>query len=112
MADLFGGLVTATIRISHDCAERFQALPRRFATTWLRHRQAPDETGFRIGGKTQWLHIASTVLLTFYRVCRLRRGSLLADSRATVAHDHSPTTLGTGAYAVRAAQRAPLWCVN
>jgi hypothetical protein len=27
-----------------------------------------DETGFRIGGKTQWLHIASTVLLTFYRI--------------------------------------------
>ena len=27
-----------------------------------------DETGFRIGGKTQWLHIASTILLTFYRV--------------------------------------------
>lgn len=36
-----------------------------------------DETGFRIGGKTQWLHIASTAALTFYRVCA-RRGSLLA----------------------------------
>jgi transposase len=33
-----------------------------------------DETGLRIGGKsstsaqTQWLHIAATVLLTFYRI--------------------------------------------
>ena len=36
-----------------------------------------DETGFRIGGKTQWLHIASTMLLTFYRVSA-RRGGLLA----------------------------------
>jgi len=27
-----------------------------------------DETGFRIGGKTQWLHIAATVWLTFYRI--------------------------------------------
>jgi hypothetical protein len=36
-----------------------------------------DETGFRLGGKTQWLHIASTALLTFYRVCA-NRGSLMA----------------------------------
>ena len=31
-----------------------------------------DETGFRIGGKTQWLHVASTALLTFYCVCAKR----------------------------------------
>jgi hypothetical protein len=29
----------------------------------------------RIGGKTQWLHIASTILLTFYRVSP-KRGSM------------------------------------
>jgi transposase len=46
-----------------------------------------DETGFRVGGKTQWLHIASTVLLTFYRVCA-RRGSLLANVVGIVVHDH------------------------
>ena len=34
-----------------------------------------DETGFRIGGKTQWLHIASTIWLTFYRISQ-KRGSL------------------------------------
>ena len=27
-----------------------------------------DETGLRIADKTQWLHIASTIWLTFYRV--------------------------------------------
>ena len=46
-----------------------------------------DETGFRIGGKTQWLHIASTVLLTFYRVSP-KRGSLLANVTGIVVHDH------------------------
>ena len=46
-----------------------------------------DETGFRIGGKTQWLHVASTVLLTFYRVSA-RRGSLLANLAGIVVHDH------------------------
>ena len=46
-----------------------------------------DETGFRIGGKTQWLHIASTATLTFYRVCA-KRGGLLANVVGAVVHDH------------------------
>jgi transposase len=36
-----------------------------------------DETDFRIGGLTQWLHIFSTLLLTFYRISS-KRGSLLS----------------------------------
>src|SRR4051794_40940075 len=69
MADLFGvWLATATIaRISHGCAERFQgfahAVRDQVAAAPVKHM---DETGFRIGGKTQWLHVACTVLLTFY----------------------------------------------
>jgi transposase len=46
-----------------------------------------DETGFRVGGKTQWLHIGSTALLTFYRISH-KRGSLLANVVGTVVHDH------------------------
>ena len=90
MADLFGvHLVTATIaRISQDCAERFQgfaaAVRDRVAAAPVKHL---DETGFRIGGKTQWLHIASTILLTFYRVAA-KRGSLLTDLTGVVVHDH------------------------
>jgi transposase len=90
MADLFGvPLATATIaRISQDCAERFQgftaAVRDRVAAAPVKHL---DETGFRIGGKTQWLHIASTMLLTFYRVAA-KRGSLLADLTGVVVHDH------------------------
>jgi transposase len=90
MADLFGvSLVTATIaRISRDCAQRFQS----FAAGVRDHVAAApvkhmDETGFRIGGKTQWLHIASTILLTFYRISP-KRGSLLANVDGIVVHDH------------------------
>src|SRR5450755_1799123 len=61
MADLFGvNLVTATIAsMSRSCASRFQG----FATVVRDHVAAApvkhlDETGFRIGGKTQWLHVA------------------------------------------------------
>jgi transposase len=90
MADLFGvKLVTATIAaISHDCAQRFQgfaeALCDQVAAAPVKHM---DETGFRIGGKTQWLHIASTVWLTFYRTAA-KRGSLLANVTGIVMHDH------------------------
>jgi transposase len=90
MADLFGvKLVTATIaRISRDCARRFQG----FADVVRDHVAAApvkhmDETGFRIGGRTQWLHVACTALLTFYRVCT-KRGSLLADVTGIIVHDH------------------------
>jgi transposase len=90
MADLFGvHLVTATIaRISQDCAQRLQgfadAVRDHVAAAPIKHM---DETGFRIGGKTQWLHIASTIWLTFYRVSP-KRGSLLAHVTGIVVHDH------------------------
>jgi transposase len=90
MADLFGvTLVTATIaRISQDFAQRFQgfadAVRDHVAAAQVKHM---DETGFRIGGKTQWLHIASTIWLTFYRISP-RRGSLLAHVTGIVVHDH------------------------
>jgi len=90
MADLFDvRLATATItRISQDGAARFQgfveAVRDQVAAAAVKHM---DETGFRIGGKTQWLHIASTMLLTFYRVSA-KRGSLLANVVGIVVHDH------------------------
>jgi transposase len=90
MADLFDvGIAAATIaRISRSCAARLQdfvaAVRDRVAAAAVKHM---DETGFRIGGKTQWLHVASTAWLTFYRTCT-RRGSLLANVVGTVVHDH------------------------
>ena len=43
--------------------------------------------GFGIGGKTQWLHIASTMLLIFYRIAA-KRGNLLENLAGIVVHDH------------------------
>src|SRR3982751_4952931 len=90
MADLFGvTLVTATIaRISQEAAQRCRgfadAVRDHVAAAPLKHL---DETGFRIGGKTRWLHLASTVLLTFYRISP-KRGSLLSNVTGIVVHDH------------------------
>jgi transposase len=89
MADLFGvHLVTATIAgMSRSCAARFQgfaaAVRDHVAAAPVKHM---DETGFRIGGKTQW-HIASTIWLTFYRVSP-KRGSLMENVLGIVVHDH------------------------
>jgi transposase len=90
MADLFGvKLAAATIaRMSRTCTERLRGF---METVRDLVKGAPvkhmDETGFRIAGKTQWLHVASTALLTFYRVCA-KRGSLLANVAGIVVHDH------------------------
>ncbi len=90
MADLFGvKLAAATIaRMSRTCAERLRGFAETVrdlvAGAAVKHM---DETGFRIGGKTQWLHVASTALLTFYRVSA-KRGSLLANVVGIVVHDH------------------------
>jgi transposase len=90
MADLFGvHLVTATIAsMSRNCAARFSDfvdnLRDLVAAAPVKHL---DETGFRISGKTQWLHVASTILLTCYRVCA-KRGSLAENLQGIVVHDH------------------------
>jgi transposase len=90
MADLFGvTLSSATIaRMSQDCARRFEgfadAVRDRVASAPVKHM---DETGFRVAARTQWLHIASTIFLTFYRISS-RRGSLLERVTGIVVHDH------------------------
>jgi len=90
MADLFGvRLAAATIaRMSTKAVEHFQgfvaAVCQLVKTAAVKHL---DETGFRIGGKTQWLHVAVTAWLSFYRVSP-KRGSLLEGIIGIVVHDH------------------------
>jgi transposase len=90
MAAVHGvNLCAGTIaNMSRACASRLRG----FAAT-LRDLVAAapvkhmDETGFRIGGKLQWLHVASTALMTFYRTCA-QRGEMLAEVAGVIVHDH------------------------
>ncbi len=90
MSDLFGiRIAAATLEgMSRACAARLKGFAETVrdlvAGAPVKHM---DETGFRIGGKTQWLHVACTILLTFYRTCA-KRGSLLAGVTGIVVHDH------------------------
>jgi transposase len=47
-----------------------------------------DETGFRISSKTQWLHTASALALTHYRVSEKRGTILTTLEGGVIVHDH------------------------
>ena len=48
-----------------------------------------DETGFRIGGKTQWLHVISNATATHYRISEKRSDNAsLEGIQGIVVHDH------------------------
>lgn len=48
-----------------------------------------DETGLRIGGKTNWLHVVSTQTETWYRVAPKRKDIEVLDHiKGVVVHDH------------------------
>ena len=92
--DLFGVAVCAATLagMTRKAAERWRAFTERVRDLLV---QAPgvkhlDETGFRIGGRTQWLHVLSTPWLTFYRTSP-RRGSVLEGLRGILVHDHWAT---------------------
>ena len=89
MTDLFGVILSAATvaQMSRTCAGRFsgfvEVLRKLICDAPVKHL---DETGMRISGKLHWLHIASTIRLTFYRIAG--RGKMLAGLVGTVVHDH------------------------
>jgi len=60
-----------------------------------------DETGFRIAGKTRWLHSASTAVYTHYRVGETRGDVPRTMADGVIVHDHFKAY-----YALRGAQHA------
>ncbi|HZZ25580.1 MAG TPA: IS66 family transposase, partial [Roseiarcus sp.] len=92
MADLFGAArlcPDSVVAWGRRKAEEFEAVAARIAAlvaqAAVRHL---DETGFRIAGKGQWLHTASTTALTSYRVSA-KRGDLPKGLRGgVIVHDH------------------------
>ena len=92
MADLFGAMrlcPDSVVAWGKKKAEELQVVAARIcelvARAGVRH---VDETGFRVAGKGHWLHTASTVALTSYRVSA-KRGALPKGFRGgVVVHDH------------------------
>jgi transposase/regulator of replication initiation timing len=92
MADLFGALSLCPASIAawgekkaHELKDFVADIRTRLETAAARHL---DETGFRMGGKTQWLHCLSSTYLTHYRVSP-KRGAIPADlNGGVIVHDH------------------------
>jgi transposase len=92
MGDLFGADLLCPASITAWAEKKAAALKDFIAHIAALVAGAPvkhlDETGFRIGGKTQWLHTASTPALTHYRVTE-KRGTLPDFLRGgVIVHDH------------------------
>jgi transposase len=89
MRDMFGVCLSAATgaAMGHRKAEEWTALA---AHIGEQVKQAAvkhlDETGLRIAGVLQWLHVASTWLLTFYRTSS-KRGAMLEGVAGIIVHD-------------------------
>ena len=92
MADLLGAthvcpasIVAWGVKKAQDLAPVAAHVAARVAKAPVRH---VDETGFRIAGKTQWLHTASTPHLTQYRVSAKRGDVAAGCTGGIIVHDH------------------------
>ena len=91
LQDLFGApLCAATLAaMSRQAAQRWQGFTERVrdligSKARVKHL---DEIGFRIGGRTQGLHVMCTPRLTFYRASP-GRGDMFAGVSGCLVHDH------------------------
>jgi transposase len=89
MDDVFGvEVATSTIaamgqRKAQELAGLAEHIEQQVKQAAVKHL---DETGYRIAGLLQWLHVASTWLLTCYRTSA-KRGAMFAGLRGIIVHD-------------------------
>jgi len=89
MGDIFGvEVATSTIaamgqRKAQELAGLAEHIEQQVKHAAVKHL---DETGYRIAGVLQWLHVASTCLLTCYRTSA-KRGAMLTGVWGIIVHD-------------------------
>ena len=92
MHDVFGALYLCAASLATWVEDKAEGLASVAAHIGALAAQAPvrhlDETGFRVGGKGQWLHTVSTETLTFYRVTEQRGAVPEGLTGGVVVHDH------------------------
>jgi transposase len=92
MSDIFGAppicsasIVSWVKKKAEELTPIYERIGERVAGEKVRHL---DETGYRIGGKLQWLHTTSSLCFTFYRAGE-KRGDIPRNLKGgVVVHDH------------------------
>ena len=92
MSDIFGAPRVCSASVVAWVGEKaeeltpvYERIGERVAGEKVRHL---DETGYRIGGKLQWLHTTSSLCFTFYRAGE-KRGEIPGNLKGgVVVHDH------------------------
>ena len=119
MADLFGAArlcPDSVVAWGKRKAEEFEAVAARIrrargASSAIPGSKSPG-TGFRVAGKGQWLHTASTAALTSYRVTA-KRGDLPKGLRGgVIVHDHFAPYYAMSGGVRHAAHATPITCAN
>ena len=92
MSDLFAAaslcpasVVAWTAKAAEAQAPVVAHIAARVVAAKVRHL---DETGFRIGGKTRWLHSTSTAVYTLYRIGETRGDVPRTMADGVIVHDH------------------------
>jgi transposase len=92
LSDLFDcGMTPGTIaKNSKDLAKNISSVVEKISSkVKAAEVKNLDETGFRIGGKTNWLHVVSNEILSWYRVAPQRKDlEPLTGIKGVVIHDH------------------------
>jgi transposase len=92
LSDLFGAPMVCSASVVAWVAKKaeeltlvYERIGERVAGEKVRHL---DETGYRIGGKLQWLHTTSSLCFTFYRAGE-KRGDIPRNLKGgVIVHDH------------------------
>jgi transposase len=92
MSDIFGAPAVCSASIvawvgkkAEGLTPVYERIGERVADEKVRHL---DETGYRIGGKLQWLHTTSSLCFTFYRAGE-KRGDIPRNLKGgVIVHDH------------------------
>lgn len=92
LQDLFGCQISEGTIVNHSkslaqtITPVVELLASLVKTTSVKHL---DETGLRIAGKTNWLHVVSTETMTWYRIATKRKDlEPLRGIKGVVVHDH------------------------